>query len=44
MSQRIIETSWEYVPDPGDLPHILVARNGGHRPSDGSSSSPSSTS
>ncbi len=35
--QRIIETSWEYVPDPGDLPHILVARNGGHRPSDGSS-------
>ena len=35
--QRVIETSWEYVPDPGDLPRILVARNGGHRPSDGSS-------
>jgi murein DD-endopeptidase MepM/ murein hydrolase activator NlpD len=35
--QRVIETTWEYVPDPGDLPHILVARNGGHRPSDGSS-------
>ena len=34
--QRVIETSWEYVPDPGDLPHILVARNGGHRPADGS--------
>jgi len=35
--QRVIETTWEYVPDPGDLPHVLVARNGGHRPSDGSS-------
>ncbi len=35
--QRVIETTWEYVPDPGDLPHALVARNGGHRPSDGSS-------
>jgi murein DD-endopeptidase MepM/ murein hydrolase activator NlpD len=35
--QRIIETSWEYVPDPGDLPRILVARNGTHRPTDGSS-------
>lgn len=34
--QRLIETTWEYVPDPGDLPHVLVARNGGHRPSDGS--------
>src|SRR5262249_20532672 len=35
--QRIIETSWEYVPDPGDLPRASVARNGSHRPSDGSS-------
>jgi len=35
--QRVIETTWEYVPDPGDLAHVLVARNGGHRPSDGSS-------
>jgi hypothetical protein len=26
--QRVIETTWEYVPDPGDLPHVLVARNG----------------
>ena len=34
--QRVIETSWQYLPDPGDLP-ILVARNGGHRPGDGSS-------
>jgi hypothetical protein len=25
------------VPDPGDLPRILVARNGTHRPTDGSS-------
>ncbi len=25
------------MPDPGDLPNVLVARNGGHRPSDGSS-------
>lgn len=33
--QRVIETSWQYLPDPGDLP-ILVARNGSHRPSDGS--------
>jgi murein DD-endopeptidase MepM/ murein hydrolase activator NlpD len=32
--QRLIETSWEYLPDPGDLPRTLVARNGGHRPSD----------
>jgi murein DD-endopeptidase MepM/ murein hydrolase activator NlpD len=31
--QRVIETSWEYLPDPGDRP-ILVARNGGHRPTD----------
>lgn len=35
--QRLIETAWEYVPDPGDLPRTLVARNGGHRPTDGSS-------
>jgi murein DD-endopeptidase MepM/ murein hydrolase activator NlpD len=35
--QRIIETSWEYVPDPGDLARIVVARNGTHRPTDGSS-------
>lgn len=35
--QRLIETTWEYVPDPGDLPRELVARNGGHRPTDGSS-------
>jgi murein DD-endopeptidase MepM/ murein hydrolase activator NlpD len=34
--QRLIET-WEYVPDPGDLPRTLVARNRGHRPADGSS-------
>ena len=34
--QRIIETSWEYVSDPGDLPRTLVARNGSHRPNDGS--------
>ena len=27
---------WEYVPDPGDLPRTLVARNGSHRPNDGS--------
>lgn len=30
--QRLIETTWEYVPDPGDLPHTLVARNAGQRP------------
>jgi murein DD-endopeptidase MepM/ murein hydrolase activator NlpD len=35
--QRLIETTWEYVPDPGDLPRPLVARNGGHRPKDGAS-------
>lgn len=35
--QRVIDTSWEYLPDPGDLPRILVARNAGRRPSDGSS-------
>ena len=34
--QRLIETTWEYVPDPGDLPRTLVARNAGHRPPDGS--------
>jgi murein DD-endopeptidase MepM/ murein hydrolase activator NlpD len=34
--QKLIETTWEYLPDPGDLPRILVARNGGHRPEDGS--------
>jgi len=33
--QRLIETTWEYLPDPGDLPRALVARNGGHRPKDG---------
>jgi murein DD-endopeptidase MepM/ murein hydrolase activator NlpD len=33
--QRLIETTWEYVPDPGDLPRELVARNGGHRRTDG---------
>jgi murein DD-endopeptidase MepM/ murein hydrolase activator NlpD len=32
--QRLIETTWEYVPDPGDQPE-LVARNGTHRPPDG---------
>jgi murein DD-endopeptidase MepM/ murein hydrolase activator NlpD len=32
--QRLIETSWEYLPDPGDLPRPLVARNGSHRPGD----------
>ena len=35
--QRLIETTWEYVPDPGDLPLTVATRNGGHRPSDGSS-------
>jgi murein DD-endopeptidase MepM/ murein hydrolase activator NlpD len=25
--QRIIETTWEYLPDPGDLPRPLVAHN-----------------
>jgi murein DD-endopeptidase MepM/ murein hydrolase activator NlpD len=34
--QRLIETTWEYVPDPGDLPRTLIARNGQHRPRDGS--------
>jgi murein DD-endopeptidase MepM/ murein hydrolase activator NlpD len=29
--QRIIEATWEYVPDPGDLPRPLVARNAGRR-------------
>jgi murein DD-endopeptidase MepM/ murein hydrolase activator NlpD len=33
--QKLIETTWEYLPDPGDLPRIVVARNGGHRPEDG---------
>jgi murein DD-endopeptidase MepM/ murein hydrolase activator NlpD len=33
--QRLMEKTWEYVPDPGDLPRTLVARNGGHRPKDG---------
>jgi murein DD-endopeptidase MepM/ murein hydrolase activator NlpD len=32
--QRIIETTWEYLPDPGDLPRPLVARNAGHRARD----------
>jgi murein DD-endopeptidase MepM/ murein hydrolase activator NlpD len=32
--QRIIETSWEYVPDPGDLPRTFVARNAGNRTAD----------
>jgi murein DD-endopeptidase MepM/ murein hydrolase activator NlpD len=32
--QRLIETTWEYVPDPGDLPRTLVARNAGQRRSD----------
>ncbi len=35
--QQLIETTWEYAPDPGDLPRELVARNRGHRPTDGSS-------
>jgi hypothetical protein len=34
--QRLIETTWEYLPDPGDLPRTLVARSAGHRPRDGS--------
>jgi murein DD-endopeptidase MepM/ murein hydrolase activator NlpD len=29
--QRVIETSWEHLPDPGDFPRPLVARNGGYR-------------
>jgi murein DD-endopeptidase MepM/ murein hydrolase activator NlpD len=33
--QQLLETSWQYVADPGDRP-ALVARNGGHRPADGS--------
>ena len=33
--QKLIETTWEYFPDPGDQPPLLVARNGGHRPGDG---------
>ena len=32
--QRIIETTWEYLSDPGDLPRPLVARNAGHRARD----------
>jgi murein DD-endopeptidase MepM/ murein hydrolase activator NlpD len=28
--QQIIETTWAYLPDPGDLPRPLVARNAGH--------------
>lgn len=32
--QRIIETTWEYLPDPGDLPRPLVARNAGQRARD----------
>jgi murein DD-endopeptidase MepM/ murein hydrolase activator NlpD len=35
--QRLIETTWEYVPDPGDVAKVLFARNGTHRPKDGSS-------
>jgi murein DD-endopeptidase MepM/ murein hydrolase activator NlpD len=35
--QKLIETTWEYLPDPGDLPRTVVARNGGHRPEDDSS-------
>jgi hypothetical protein len=35
--QKLIETTWEYVPDPGDLPRTLVARNATHRTRDGSS-------
>jgi murein DD-endopeptidase MepM/ murein hydrolase activator NlpD len=34
--QRLIETTWEYVHDPGDLSRELVARNGSHRRTDGS--------
>lgn len=33
--QRLIETTWEYVPDPRDLPGTLVAHNAGHRPVEG---------
>jgi murein DD-endopeptidase MepM/ murein hydrolase activator NlpD len=32
----LIEATWEYLPDPGDLPRTLVARNAGHRSRDGS--------
>jgi murein DD-endopeptidase MepM/ murein hydrolase activator NlpD len=32
--QWIIETTLEYLPDPGDLPRPLVARNAGHRARD----------
>jgi murein DD-endopeptidase MepM/ murein hydrolase activator NlpD len=30
--QQLIETTWGYVPDPGDLPRTLVARNATQRP------------
>jgi murein DD-endopeptidase MepM/ murein hydrolase activator NlpD len=33
--QQLIETTWDYVPDPGDLPRILVARNAAQRPRPG---------
>jgi hypothetical protein len=34
--QPLIEATWEYLPDPGDLLRTLVARNAGHRSRDGS--------
>ncbi|TMQ13728.1 MAG: M23 family metallopeptidase [Deltaproteobacteria bacterium] len=37
--QRLIETTWEYLPDPGDLPRTLVARNAGQLARDRSSDS-----
>ena len=32
--QPLIERSWEYLPDPGDLPRALVARNAAQRSRD----------
>jgi murein DD-endopeptidase MepM/ murein hydrolase activator NlpD len=32
--QRLIETTWEYLPDPGDLPRPQAARNAGQRARD----------
>lgn len=32
--RKLMETTWEYRPDPGDQPPMLVARNGGHRSRD----------
>lgn len=31
--QRIIEATWEYLPDPGDMPRVHIVRNGRRRTS-----------